>query len=106
MTKELKPTVFNLPQNPLSIKSFKYNYIKNKIEHARSKTVTNSNQLLRASKTSAPRVGFVNARSAYIRNKEVIRKHHERSVNSKSIVARAVKGKSAFEIGCDLPIAQ
>lgn len=48
--KNVKPSVFNLPQNPLSIKSFKYNFIKTRVEKSRAEyvrpslplTVTNS----------------------------------------------------------------
>lgn len=31
-----KPTVFNLPQNPLGIKSFKYTFIKSRVEKSRA----------------------------------------------------------------------
>lgn len=76
-------TVFNLPQNPLSIPSYKYQYIKTRVERKRAsfekmrRENPESFTLLKASAKARP--------SSYIRNRKVVMQHQGQRQRPKSV---------------------
>jgi hypothetical protein len=68
-------TVFNLPHNPITLTSFKYRFIKSRVEKSRAQTVDLKNQTESMNGKRQNNKGFSAARSDYLRHKATVKRH-------------------------------
>jgi hypothetical protein len=86
---KVQHTVFDLPQNPIELKSFKYTFVKSRVTQAR---LTQRQQVVPNIRIAQQ--PFSRVRSAKVRSQQMIKKHMMPSREPKKV---------GRELGYDLP---